>query len=166
MKEQTNAALGKCRFWLALFIGGLLLSGVTAIPLQWELDVLASWFGVLDPDAVPQSALAEWISRVRSGLSDSYGKYPFIAYGTDWLAFGHIMIALAMYGAYRDPVKNQWLFTFGKLACVLVIPWAIIFGQLRGIPFAWRLIDCAFGVFGLIPLILAERWADKIPGHR
>lgn len=72
------------------------------------------------------------------------------------------MIALAMVGAYRDPVRNQWLFTFGKLACVLVIPWAIVFGQLRGIPFAWRLIDCSFGMLGLIPLFIAERWAKGI----
>ncbi len=29
---------------------------------------------------------------------------------------------------------------------VLVIPYALIFGAVRGIPFWWRLIDCSFGV--------------------
>ena len=31
-------------------------------------------------------------------------------------------------------------------------------GALRGIPIYWRLIDCAFGVLGFLPLWLARRW--------
>jgi hypothetical protein len=31
---------------LTLFIFGLVLSGITAFPLRWELDTLASWLGV------------------------------------------------------------------------------------------------------------------------
>ena len=62
----------------------------------------------------------------------------------DWLAFGHIVIAVAFLGAWRDPVGNRWLFDFGLIACVLVIPWALVFGALRGIPWWWRLIDCSF----------------------
>jgi hypothetical protein len=38
------------------------------------------------------------------------------------------------------------------IACVLVIPLALIFGPIRGIPFFHRLIDCSFGVVGIIPL--------------
>jgi hypothetical protein len=29
--------------------------------------------------------------------------------------------------------------------------------SIRGIPWFWRLIDCSFGVFGLVPLALARR---------
>jgi len=42
---------------------------------------------------------------------------------------------------------------------VLVIPFAFVFGGLRGIPFWWRLIDCSFGLFGFIPLWLCRKYA-------
>jgi len=34
---------------------------------------------------------------------------------------------------------------------------ALIAGQIRVIPLAWRLIDCSFGVFGAIPLLIVRR---------
>lgn len=42
------------------------------------------------------------------------------------------------------------------IACVLVIPTALIFGEIRGIPLWWRLLDCSFGIFGLIPLWISR----------
>ena len=103
-----------------------------------------------------------WVVRVRDGLNDTYAKYPFIAYGTDWLAFGHLMIAVVFVGALRDPKRNVWLFDFGIIACVLVVPFALIFGGVRGIPFYWRLIDCSFGVFGIIPIWLCRKWVREL----
>jgi hypothetical protein len=44
------------------------------------------------------------------------------------------------------------------IACVLVLPLALICGPIRGIPFGWRLIDCCFGIFGILPLWLC--WRD------
>ena len=41
------------------------------------------------------------------------------------------------------------------IACVMLIPFALVAGYLRDTPFYWRLIDCSFGVFGLIPLYFA-----------
>ena len=38
-----------------------------------------------------------------------------------------------------------------------MIPYAMIFGAVRGIPIGWRLVDCSFGVIGLVPLALARR---------
>jgi hypothetical protein len=70
------------------------------------------------------------------------------------------MIALAFVGALKDPWRNEWLITFGLIACILVIPMAIVAGAFRAIPLAWRLIDCTFGVFGMFPL-LAVRWYLK-----
>lgn len=67
------------------------------------------------------------------------------------------MIALAFVGAWRDPVRKRWLFDFGLIACALVIPYALIFGGVRGIPMYWRLIDGSFGVFGAVPLWLCRR---------
>jgi hypothetical protein len=84
-------------------------------------------------------------------------RYPFIAYGTDWLAFAHIVIAIAFIGPWRDPVRNVWVLEFGIIACVLVIPLAMVCGPLRGIPWFWRLIDSSFGVIGAVPLVIARR---------
>ena len=91
------------------------------------------------------------------GLETTGREYPFLAYGTDWLAFAHLVIAVAFWGPLRDPVRNIWVVEFGMIACLLVIPLALICGPIRGIPFCWQLIDCSFGVFGLIPLAIVRR---------
>ncbi|MBB6049342.1 hypothetical protein [Armatimonas rosea] len=142
----SERRLRRIRLWLAVFIVGLVLSGVTAFLLTWELGLLVRWFGQGD------SALAEWLRTVHTGLVETDRHYPFLAYGTDWLAFAHLVIAVAFIGPWRDPVKNIWVIEFGLIACAMVLPLALIAGPLRGIPFGWRLIDCAFGVFGAIPL--------------
>ena len=139
-----------------LFIIGLFISGATALPLQTELDTFAKFLG----DS--QSGFAFWIFNVRDALDHTYAAYPFLAYGTDWLAFGHFVIALAFVGALRDPVRNRWLYQFGMISCVLVMPYAMICGGVRGIPIYWRLIDCSFGVFGFIPLWLCWKWSGEL----
>ncbi len=151
----------KCLTWV--FIIGLVVSGATAIPLRWELDRVAELLGVADKssgDAV--SGLARWILRVREGLRDTDARYPFMGYGTDWLAFGHFAIAVAFVGALRDPVRNVWLFTFGMIACALIVPYAFVFGSIRGVPIGWRLIDCSFGVIGIVPVWCCRRWVKEI----
>jgi hypothetical protein len=87
-------------------------------------------------------------------LESAGRSYPFLAYGTDWLAFAHLMIAIAFIGPLKDPIKNIWVVEFGMIACASVIPLALICGFIRGIPFAWQLLDCSFGVFGFIPLAI------------
>jgi hypothetical protein len=145
------------RFILIFFMLALAASGLTAIPLRWEL-------GLLERLAGPGSALGawlpwlgEWIGRVNAGVQDGYGQYPFLAYGTDWLAFGHIVIAISFIGAIKDPVRNRWVIEYGMIACILIIPWALVFGAVRGIPLLWGLIDMSFGIFGILPLWLARR---------
>ncbi len=101
-----------------------------------------------------------WLVQVRDALAQTQALNPILFYGTDWLAFGHFVIAIAFIGALRNPVRNRWLFDFGLIACLLVIPYALVFGGLRGIPFWWQLIDCSFGVFGLIPLWFCRKWAN------
>ena len=149
----------KIKVCLWIMIVGLILSGLTAFPLRWESQVLASLFGV-DSAANPEmlSGMRWWLVTVRNGLQETYTKYPFIAYGTDWLAFAHLILAILFIGPLRDPVKNLWVIEFGLIACVLVIPMAVICGQIRGIPFYWRLIDCSFGVLGFMTLWLARTW--------
>jgi len=148
-----------------VFIIGLAVSGATAIPLEPELNFAAKALGVADKSSAEvASGLGHWILRVREGLHDTNGRYPFMAYGTDWLAFGHFAIAVAFIGALRDPVRNSWLFTFGMIACAMVVPYALIMGGLHGIPIYWRLIDCSFGVFGIVPVWFCRRWAREIEG--
>lgn len=56
-------------------------------------------------------------------------------------------------GPWWNPVGNAWVLWVGLVACAGVIPLAMICGEIRGIPFYWRLIDCSFGIFGAIPLL-------------
>jgi hypothetical protein len=146
------------RIWLGVFIAGLVLSGLTAFPLQTELRWLAallhqSW---IEPLA-RSSGLLQWIERVNEALAATGARFPFLAYGTDWLAFAHLAIAVAFIGPCVDPVRNKWVVTFGLIACAGVIPLALIAGQVRGIPFAWRLVDCSFGILGSVPLLISRR---------
>lgn len=147
---------------LWFFMAGLILSGITAFPLQWEISILQNSIGQGTFVEIIWPALAHWISFIHQGLTKTYQLYPFIAYGTDWLAFAHIVIAIAFLGPLKDPIKNIWVVEFGMIACVLVIPLALIAGPIRGIPFFWRLIDCSFGIFGLIPLWLAYTTIQRI----
>jgi hypothetical protein len=163
MNPREQSLRGRVLTCTWVIIIGLVLSGATALPLQTELDVLARWLHAenLAP-AQATSDLVRWILIVRDGLHDTYAKYPFIGYGTDWLAFAHFVIALAFFGAIKHPTRNIWLFTFGMIASVLVIPWALITGEVRGIPLAWRLIDCSFSAGGFIPCWLAHRWTREL----
>lgn len=159
---DTQILRKRVRWLIVFFIAALAVSGITAFPLQWEIGILIKLLG---PRTFMDSlwpAMAEWIAFVHWGLTETHQHYPFIAYGTDWLAFAHIVIAIAFVGPLKDPVKNIWVIEFGMIACVLVLPLALIFGPVRGIPFFWRLIDCSFGVFGFIPLWLTHRTIRQI----
>lgn len=150
--------LARIRTWLCLFIAGLLLAGITALPLELETRLVSHWLhgsGAWAGDRFP--AVRAWIDQARYGLAISYRRYPWLAYGTDWLAFGHITIAIAFAGPIRDPVRNKWVVQFGMIACLLVIPLAAICGPLRGIPLFWMPVDMSFGVMGIVPLMLAYR---------
>ena len=161
--DKRPALLWRIRAILIFFVVALIASGLTAIPLEWELDTLARLLGIADGTSPAEySGLAHWIARVREGLVETYARYPFIAYGTDWLAFAHIVLGILFVGALVDPVRNRWVITFGMIACGLVIPWSLVFSAVRGIPFYWALVDCSFGVFGMIPLGLARRYAVEL----
>jgi hypothetical protein len=145
--------------WLTwLFIAGLAVSGLTAVPLQSEVNWLVNQWVKTGGSSVTSG----WLVRVRDALNDTAQRQPFLFYGTDWLAFGHLMIAVAFVGALRDPVRNRWLFDFGLIACVLVIPFALAMGSLRHVPFWWRMIDCMFGVGGSVPLWFCRKWSYEL----
>jgi succinate-acetate transporter protein len=144
----------KYRAVLSVFMLGLVVSGITAFPLAWEMRLLTTLFGI-DPSLPPEryGGLAFWLATVNHGLHETYAAYPWVAYGTDWLAFAHIVIAVYFIGPLIDPLRNEWVLHAGLIGCALVLPLALICGPLRGIPLYWRLIDCSFGLLGAVPLL-------------
>jgi hypothetical protein len=148
---------------VSLFIVGLVLSGLTAFPLERETGMLNRIFHVAQiAPAGGEPALHSWLRRVHEGIVNTNRNYPFMAYGTDWLAFAHLVIAIAFFGPLRDPVRNKWVLQFGVIACIGVVPLALIAGPIRGIPPYWRLIDCSFGIVGIVPLLICLRYVRQI----
>lgn len=147
----------RVRILLIMVIVGLAISGITAFPLESELRWLTSILPLAET-----STLSQWFVKIRDSLIDTNQKYPFLAYGTDWLAFAHLAIAVAFIGPLKDPVRNIWVVTFGLLACAGIIPLAFIAGSIRGIPFYWQLIDCSFAVFAGIPLWICRNYIIEL----
>ena len=144
------------RRWIIFFIVALVFSGLTAVPLPWLTGLLAEWtlpFG--DP-------LHAWALRTAEAVAFVDANYPILFYGTDWLAFAHVVIALAFIGPYRDPVRNRWVIEWGLWCCLLVVPLAFAWAPYRGIPFFWCCVDASFGVFGAIPLWLVLKRINKL----
>ncbi len=149
-----ESLLRRYRLTLGVFVVGLILSGVTAFPLLTELRLLAAWFDIADAAGYQNlTGLQHWIAYVLFGLEQTYARFPFIGYGTDWLAFGHLCIAVFFIRPFSKPLESDWVLKCGLICCAAVIPLALIAGQVRGIPLYWRLIDCSFGVLGALPLL-------------
>jgi hypothetical protein len=154
--NQQSGTLRKIRIWMCLFILLLVLSGITAFPLRTELSWVCIWW----PEH--SSGFYHWIQKCSDAINYTNNNYPFLAYGYDWLAFAHIVIAIFFLGVVKDPVRNKWTLQAGGIACVLVIPLAFVAGYFRQIPLGWRLIDCSFGLFGLIPLLICKKYTDRL----
>lgn len=125
------------------------------MPLETELAFLTRCFS-------PDTMIGAWISKVYLAITDTNKQYPFLSYGYDWLAFAHYVLAILFIGPYRDPVRNKWVIRFGMIACLLIIPFAFIAGHFRGIPIGWRIIDCSFGIIGIIPLSICFRKIEQL----
>jgi hypothetical protein len=141
---------------LLTFIVLLILSGVTAFPIETELR----WIG--DHSSFLPDYMQQWLFRIRDSVISTNQNYPQLSYGTDWLAFAHLVIATAFIGPLRDPVRNVWVIHFGIISCLMVFPLALIAGPIRQIPFYWQMIDCSFGLLGLIPLIIVNNYTKRL----
>jgi hypothetical protein len=146
----------KIRLLICFFMIALILSGITAFPVQTELQWLLA-----HPAMVPD-AFRPWLQEVYAALVETNARYPMLAYGFDWLAFAHIVIAMAFIGPLKDPVRNKWIIEWAIWACLAVIPLAFIAGPIRHIPLFHIIIDCGFGLLGLVPLIICKRWIDQL----
>jgi hypothetical protein len=158
-----ESLLTRIRLLLGLVALGLVVSGLTAIPIETEVRWLTRALGVA-PASRPEefSGLLRWLVTVRDAVATTNARYPFLAYGTDWLAFGHFVIAVAFVGALRDPVRHSWVVGVGLISCAGVVVLALCAGAFRGVPLYWRLIDCSFGLACAMPLLLARRYLRLI----
>lgn len=143
----------KIRTALVVFIVLLVLSGVTAFPLKAEMDFL-----MRNKDAFPPF-LTGWIQEIHLAIHSTPDT---VLYGTDWLAFAHIIIALFFIPVYIDPVKYKVNLQIAMVACLAVFPLAFICGPIRNIPFFHQLIDCSFGVIGILVLFFIHQLINKL----
>jgi hypothetical protein len=135
--------------WVVII--GVALSGITAFPLETELNFLSDHVS-------PAGLMGAWLHNTYNAVRLTNQQFPTLSYGTDWLAFAHLVIAVVFVGPLRDPVRNIWVIQFGMIACLCVFPLAFIAGAIRGIPFFWQLIDCSFGIIGIIPLYFSYKY--------
>ena len=139
----------------------LVLSGLTAFPIYTELK----W--ILDSEFFPSdSVVQQWLLKVWKGVKHVHEEYPFIFYGFDWLAFAHLVIAVLFIGVYQHPVRNRWIIQWAMITCICVLPLAFVAGTIRGIPLFHILIDCSFGVIGLIPLYIIQTKINRLKKYR
>ncbi|MFI9275434.1 hypothetical protein ACIGXM_32715 [Kitasatospora sp. NPDC052896] len=156
--ESPAATLRAVRRWLWIFIVCLVLSGLTAFPLRFE----SAWLAESAHRLPTPPAVLGWLDRIRTGIAETDRRYPFLAYGTDWLAFAHLVIAGAFWGPLRDPVRNVWVVQWALGACAGIIPLALICGPLRGIPPYWSFVDMSFGIVGAVPLLIVLRGIRRL----
>ena len=157
MKKRTeNQPVEYIKICIWIMIIGLALSGLTAFPLQTELARLVS-----HSNSYP-FMMSQWLQTIYGAIESTNNNYPYSSYGTDWLAFAHLLFAILSVGPLRDPVKNIWIIEFGIIACMLIVPLAFVAGSIRHIPVFWRLIDCSFGVVGFIPLFMCYKYINHL----
>ncbi len=157
MKQLQNNRLNKrIKLCIWVMIVGLFLSGITAFPIETQL----AWFVKHQPELNPTLSL--WLNKVYTGVKNTNNQYPFISYGTDWLAFAHVMLAVLFIGPLINPVRNIWVVQFGIIAALAIFPLAFIAGSIRSIPLFWQCIDCSFGVVTLAILLPCYKWIKQL----
>lgn len=160
---NVKSPLVKVRILIGIFIVVLLVAGFTAFPLELEIKLLCKLLHIsIENPATNEGFLFYWLGHVAQGLIATNETYPFLAYGFDWMAFAHVIIGVLFVGPFIDPVRNVWIIYWGIFACIVLIPTALICGVIREIPFFWQLIDCSFGVFGIIPLLLCLKYIKQL----
>src|ERR1700749_3586293 len=110
MKALTEKQLrAKIKAWIILFIVFLILSGITAFPIETELLFLTE-----HSTSFPH-LIQLWLSEIYNAVKETNEDHPYLSYGTDWLAFAHIVIATVFAGPLKDPVRNIWVIQFGMI---------------------------------------------------
>lgn len=140
------------RALVVFFMIAIAVSGITAFPVYTELQMMKD-AGLMDCDCFR----GNWLTTVYNAVADTQAKYPFLFYGYDWLAFAHLVIAALFYGVYKNPVRNKFIVDWGIFCCIGIVPLAIICSAIRSIPWQHTIVDCCFGIFGIIPLFICRK---------
>jgi hypothetical protein len=149
----------RAKVMLGIVAFGLFVSGVTVWPAISELKFLIH---LLWGDSVPTGEVHRFTLQILNSLEVIKDEHSPIMYGYDWLAFAHICLAILFAGAMRDPVRNIWIIQCGLIMCALIPILAAICIPMRGIPFFWFFIDCAFVPATALPLWIALRDVQEI----
>ena len=164
MRIRNQNLLIRYRISLGFFIGGLLLSGFLVFAFEPETAFLNRLFGInagVDPTSFFYQPRL-FISSLHYIVHDTYMRYPVLGYNTDWLGFGHFVIAAFFVLPFLNPVRYRALLHVGLVACGGVIVVALISGSIHHILFFWTALDCILGIAGAIPLLYCLHLTGKI----
>lgn len=156
IEDRQNRLRRKIKVAIIITIVGLLLNGISAVPLQKELNILLA-----NPRMLPKF-LRDWWMYVSKGVRETNNNYPFMRYGFDWLAFAHLLIAIAFIGPLKDPIKNEWVVRWGMIASALSIVMALAWERMRDIPLWWSCIDAFIVIVAFIVLMLCHQWINQL----
>lgn len=158
MKETEHKQIKRrIRVLLVLFVLGLAFGCQLVLFVRPELGWLNNMLGTGTRMRENFPNLSAWINHLYEGITETYSKYPFVAYCMDWLAFAQLAFIVFFIGTIADPVRNIWIIKSGMVICVLHILLAFGGGSFRGVPLFWRFLDSSFGFVGLIVLYLAYK---------
>jgi hypothetical protein len=154
--------LKRIRIFLIIFALGLIFALHTVVVVQPETGLFVRYLGhgTFMDSVLP--FVSDWVEHLHLAISDTYQKYPVIAYCMDWLSFACVVFVIFIYGAIKDPVRNVWIVQVFLAACALACLLPFIAGPFRGIPIFWRMIDGSFGFLGFFWLWIPYRWIKEI----
>lgn len=92
--QEEKKVLLKLRLWIAFFMVALVLSGVTAFPVETELKTLCSVAGLDSATVNDYPAIFGFLYSIKESIVELNQTTPQLSYGYDWLAFAHLVIAL------------------------------------------------------------------------
>jgi len=147
----------RIRVLLILFVLGLAFGCQIVLFVTPELALLNSMLGLGTRMGQYFPNLSAWINHLYEGITETYSKYPFVAYCMDWLAFAQLAFIIFFIGALIDPVRNIWIIKSGMVICVMHILLSFGCGSFRGVPLFWQLLDSSFGILGFIVIYLAYK---------
>lgn len=123
MKSKLKQKLRfRCQMCICLIITGLILCGITAFPIETELSILVQ-------HSVADSLMGNWLNSIYQAIRFTNQHYPYLNYGTDWLAFAHLILAFLFVGPLINPVKNIWVIQFGIVSAIFDLPAGFYRGQ-------------------------------------
>src|SRR5690242_4234000 len=89
--SPSEAALRRrIRNMIIFFMVMISLSGITAFPVETELRWLNGWLHA--------GRLSQFLAYIETAMTETNRNYPQMAYGFDWLAFAHLVIAMMFIG--------------------------------------------------------------------